>query len=137
MFIRGRQAVGVLVALAALGMGCSSSKAQRAPQSVEDRADAMEAQNRALEAQIAQKNQAVEEAFRKATQAESAAGIVNLGCAGVMAAAAPAPGMPRSGAAHAQLGLARKAFRVTPSFSAARTSGGWRISQGNCQVVGQ
>lgn len=127
-----------VAALGVLASGCaSSSKAQKADPGAEQKADELEAKNRELEAQLAQKQQAIEAAFQKATQAENSAGLVNLGCAGVTPATAPAQGMPRSGAQHMQLGLARKAFRMTPTFSGARNVGGWRVSQGTCQVVPQ
>lgn len=135
-----RQALCGLAALAVLAAGCgSSSKSRRPPTAGEEamvrRAEELEAKNRELEAQLGQKQAGFEEAFRKATQAEAAAGLVNLGCAGVTPASAPAPGMPRSGAPHAQLGLSRKAFRMLPTFSSTRNAGGWRVSQGTCKVV--
>lgn len=140
MFARKRQALWGLAALAVLAAGCgSSSKSRRPPAASEEgmelRAEELEEKNRELEAQLSQKQAGFEEAFRKATQAEAAAGLVNLGCVGVTPASAPAPGMPRSGTPHAQLGLSRKAFRMLPTFSGPRNVGGWRVSQGTCTVV--
>jgi hypothetical protein len=136
--LKKREWLWAVAALGVLATGCaSSSQAQRADSGAEQKAAELEAKNRELEAQLAQKNQAIEAAFRQATQAENSAGLVNLGCAGVTPAAAPAPGMPRSGAQHLQLGLARKAFRMTSTFQGPRTVGGWRVSQGTCQVVPQ
>lgn len=137
-----RHALWGVAALVVLATGCgSSSKAKRPPtageEAMEQKAADIEAKNQQLEAQLSQKNQAIETAFRTATQAESAAGLVNLGCAGATPANAPAPGMPRSGAPHAQVGVSRKAFRMMPTFSATRNAGGWRVSQGSCKVVSQ
>jgi hypothetical protein len=131
-----------VAALAVLATACgSSSKARRPPtaneQAAEGKLAQVEARNRELEAQLRQKEAAIESSFHQTTQAEQSAGLVNLGCAGATPAAAPAPGMPRSGAPHLQLGLSRKAFRMQPSFSATRNVGGWRVSQANCQVVSQ
>jgi hypothetical protein len=131
-----------VAALAVLATACgSSSKSRRAPTADEKAAEGklaqVEAKNRELEAQLRQKQAAIESAFDQTTQAERSAGLVNLGCAGVTPAAAPAPGMPRSGVPHMQLGLSRKAYRMQPSFSGSRNVGGWRVSQGTCQVVPQ
>lgn len=134
-----RQTLWGVAALAVLAMGCGSSSKSRRPtadeQSLEAKAAELEAKNRELEAQLRQKEAAIDSAFAQTTQAERSAGLVNLGCAGVTPASAPAAGMPRSGASHAQLGLARKAFRMTPGFSGSRNAGGWRVSEGNCKVV--
>jgi hypothetical protein len=135
-----RQTLWGVAALAVLATGCgSSSKSKRTPtseeQGLEAKAAELEAKNSELEAQLRQKEAAIESAFAQATQAERSAGLGNLGCAGVTPASAPAAGMPRSGAQHAQVGLARKAFRMTPGFSGSRSERGWRISQGNCKVV--
>lgn len=137
-----RHALWGVAVLVALATGCgSSSKAKKAPtadeQAMDQKAAALEAKNQQLEAQLRQKESGIDAAFRKATQAESSAGLVNLGCAGVTPASAPAAGMPRSGAQHAQVGLSRKAFRMTPTFSGSRNAGGWRVSQGTCKVVPQ
>jgi hypothetical protein len=130
-----------MAALVVLATGCASSGKSTKPgagdASLEQKAAELEAKNQQLEAQLSQKDQTIEAAFRQATQAESSAGLVNLGCAGVTPANAPAAGMPRSGAQHAQVGLSRKAFRMQPTFSGTRNAGGWRVSQGTCKVVSQ
>lgn len=133
-----RQTWWGLAVLAALATGCASSSKARttaSEQTLEQKAAALEAKNRQLEAQLRQKEAAIDESFRKATQAESSAGLVNLGCSGVTPASEPAAGMPRSGSQHLRLGLARKAYRMNATFSGARNVGGWRVSQGTCKVV--
>ena len=136
-----RHALWGVAALVVLATGCASSSKSTKPSAgdaaMDQKAAELEAKNQQLEAQLSQKNAAIEEAFHKATQAESSAGLVNLGCAGATPANAPAAGLPRSGAQHAQVGLSRKAFRMTPTFSATRNAGGWRVSQGSCKVVSQ
>jgi hypothetical protein len=69
-------------------------------------------------------------------QAEGAAGLNDLGCVGMSPASAPVQGLPQSGAVHARFQLRGQPHRMTATFSPARTSGGWRMSQGTCKVVG-
>ena len=124
------------VALLLLASGCSSGKAStRGGGSLDDRASALEEQNRALQAELSQKNAQVEQAFAAATQAENAAGLQNLGCVGVMPAKGAPRGIPSSGNVHARLGLAHQSYRMTATFSPPRAAGNWRVVQGNCRVT--
>lgn len=124
------------VALLVLATGCSSGNAsRRGDGSLEARAQQLEESNRALRDQLNQKNAQVEQAFSSATQAENAAGIQGLGCAGVMPAKNPPKGMPRSGDVHTKLGLSHQSYRMTATYSAPRASGNWRVAQGNCRVT--
>ena len=124
------------VALLVLAMGCSSGNAsRRGSGSLEARAEALEESNRALREQLNQKNAQVEQAFASATQAENAAGLQGLGCAGVMPAKNPPKGMPRSGDVHARLGLAHQSYRMTATYSAPRAAGNVRVAQGTCRVA--
>ena len=120
-------------ALLVLAAGCSSGNSARRGTSLEDHADQLEEENRALQVALSQKNAQVEQAFATATQAESAAGLQGLGCAGVMSAKAPPKGMPRSGDVHARLGLAHQSYRMTATFAAPRAVGNWRVAQGTCR----
>ncbi|MFL5345948.1 MAG: hypothetical protein ACJ8AT_14250 [Hyalangium sp.] len=124
------------VALLLLASGCSSgSAATRGGSSPDARADELEEHNRALQAELSQKNAQVEQAFASATRAENAAGLQNLGCAGVMPAKAPPKGLPRSGEVHGKLGLAHQSYKMTATFSPPRAAGNWRVVQGNCRVT--
>jgi hypothetical protein len=124
------------VALLLLASGCSSDNAsRRGGSAVDARSEELEARNQALREELRQKEAQIEQSFRSATQAESAAGLQGLGCAAVMPAKAAPKGLPRSGDVHARLGLAHKSYRMTATFSPARTAGGWRVAQGNCQVA--
>jgi Tfp pilus assembly protein FimV len=124
------------VALLLLASGCSSGNAsRRGGNSLEARAEELEESNRALQAQLSQKNAQVEQAFASATQAENAAGLQGLGCAGVMPAKGAPKGLPRSGDVHARLGLAHQSYKMTATFSAPRAAGNWRVVQGNCRVT--
>lgn len=120
--------------LALLATGCSSGKSARGGNSLESRAVALEERNRELQAQLRQKEAQIEQSFAAATQAENAAGLQGLGCAGVLPVQGGPRGLPRSGEVHARLGLRNKSYRMTASFSPARTVGGWRVAQGQCQV---
>jgi hypothetical protein len=122
------------VALLLVASGCSSGNASRRGASLEERAEALEVSNRALQEQIRQKEAQVDQAFASATQAENAAGLQGLGCAGVMPAKAAPKGLPRSGDVHARLGLSHQSYKMTATFTPARTQGGWRVAQGNCRV---
>jgi Tfp pilus assembly protein FimV len=124
------------VALLVLATGCSSGKAsRRGGGSLEARAQELEESNRALQEQLNQKNAQVEQAFASATQAENAAGLQGLGCAGVMPAKSPPKGMPRAGDVHGRLGLSHQSYRMTATWSAPRAAGSWRVAQGNCRVA--
>ena len=116
--------------------GCSSGNAsRRGGSSLEARAEELEERNRALREELRQKDAQVEQAFASATQAENAAGLQNLGCTAVMPAKAAPKGMPRSGEVHARLGVTHQSYRMTATFSAPRTTGPWRVAQGNCRVA--
>jgi hypothetical protein len=122
-------------ALLLLASGCSSDKgARRGNPSAEARIPELEERNRALKEELRQKEAQIEQSFAATTQAENAAGLQGLGCAAVMPAKAAPQGLPRSGD-HARLSLRNKSYRMTASFSQARTTGGWRVAQGNCQMV--
>ncbi|MFP2931604.1 hypothetical protein ACLESO_41750, partial [Pyxidicoccus sp. 3LG] len=129
---------GLLAALL-LAAGCASeSGAKRGGDSgSEQRAQELEARNQQLREELRRKEAEIEQAFTAATQAENASGLRGLDCAGVMAASAPARGMPRSGSVHSRLKLQHRALQLAPSFSAARSTGGWKVSPGNCQVSPQ
>ncbi len=133
---------GLLAALLLLAAGCASeSGAKRGGSAGNTAPDArvreLEARNQELREQLRRKEAEIEQSFSAATQAEAAAGLRGLDCAGVTPASAPARGMPRSGTVHSRLKLQRRAFQLSPSFSAARSTGGWKVSQGNCQVSSQ
>lgn len=124
------------VALLLLASGCSSGNAsRRGGGSLDARAEQLEESNRALLAELNNKNAQVEQAFTAATQAENAAGLQGLGCAGVMPAKAPPKGMPRSGDVHTKLAVTHQSYKMTATYSAPRTAGGWKVAQGNCRVT--
>ncbi|MCP3142813.1 hypothetical protein [Pyxidicoccus xibeiensis] len=129
----------LLAALTLLAAGCASdSGAKRGADAPTDaRAQDLEARNQELREELRRKQAEIEQAFSATTQAENAAGLRGLDCAGVMSASAPARGMPRSGSVHSRLKLQHRAFQLAPGFSAARTTGGWKVSPGNCQVTPQ
>lgn len=123
------------VALLLLASGCSSDKgARRGDPSAEARIVELEERNRALKEELRQKEAQIEQAFAQTTQAENAAGMQGLGCAAVVPAKAAPRGLPRSGD-HARLSLRNKSYRMTVNFSQPRTTGGWKVAQGNCQMV--
>jgi hypothetical protein len=131
--------VPVLVLCAA---GCASTKSRRgareAPsageQGLEQRAEEAEARVREQREVLRRKEEELRQSFQAMARAESAAGLGNLGCALVMPASEQMPGVPRSGAVYARFNLRRQPYRMTASFAAPRASGGWRVSQGTCQV---
>jgi hypothetical protein len=118
-----------------LASACSSGNSSRRGTSLEDRAQQLEESNKALQAELFQKNAQVEQAFASATQAENTTGLQGLGCAGVMPAKATPKGMPRSGEVHARLGLAHQSYKMTATFPPPRAAGNWRVSQGSCRVT--
>ncbi|MCY1020617.1 hypothetical protein [Pyxidicoccus sp. MSG2] len=129
---------GLLAALLLLAAGCASeSGATRGGNTSDAAVQELEARNQALREELRRKQAEIEQSFAATTQAEAAAGLRGLDCAGVTAASAPAKGMPRSGTVHSKVKLSHRAFQMTPSFSAARTNGGWKVSPGNCQVSPQ
>lgn len=129
---------GLLAALLLLAAGCASeSGATRGGGSADSRVQEMEARNQALREELRRKQAEIEQSFSATTQAEDAAGLRGLECAGVTPASTPAKGMPRSGTVHSRVRLSHGAFQMTPSFSAARNAGGWKVSSGNCQVSRQ
>ncbi|HZI16432.1 MAG TPA: hypothetical protein VE153_39065 [Myxococcus sp.] len=133
---------GLLAALLLLAAGCASeSSAKRGGNASNPAMDArvqeLEARNQELREQLRRKEAEIEQSFSATTQAESAAGLRGLDCAGVTPAGSPAQGMPRSGTVHSRLKLARRAFQLAPNFSSARNSGGWRVSPGTCQLSPQ
>jgi hypothetical protein len=102
---------------------------------VEQRTAELEARNEEARAEFQRKQAELRQAFSTATQAEDAAGLRGLGCTGVTPAAAPAQGLPRSGATQSRFTLRQQPYRVTATFAAPRTASGWRVSQGTCKVV--
>lgn len=129
---------GLLAALLLLAAGCASeSGAKRGGGTTDARVQELEARNQQLREELRGKEAQIEQSFAAATQAEAAAGLRGLDCAGVTPANAPARGMPRSGSVHSRLKLNRRAFQLAPSFSGARGTGGWRVSPGTCQVTPQ
>ncbi|MBN1207126.1 MAG: hypothetical protein JXB05_19730 [Myxococcaceae bacterium] len=134
--MKGRSRWCLPVALLLLASGCSSGNAsRRGGSSLDARAEELEGRNQALREELRQKEAQVEQAFASATQAENAAGLQGLGCAAVMPTKAAPKGMPRSGDVHGRLGLSHKSYRMTATFSPARTAGGWRVAQGSCRVA--
>jgi hypothetical protein len=128
--------VAVLVLCAA---GCASSrKGARASSgsATEQRAGSLEARNEELQAELSRKQAELRQSFQTMAQAESAAGLNDLGCVGVAPVHAQVQGLPRSGAVHARFNLRGQPYRMMATFSAPRTSGPWRVSQGTCTVVG-
>jgi hypothetical protein len=127
---------GLLAALLLLAAGCASeSGATRGGTSSDARVQELEARNQELREELRRKQTEIEQSFTTTTQAEATAGLRGLDCAGVTAASAPAKGMPRSGTVHSQVKLSHRAYQMTPSFSAARNAGGWKVSPGSCQVT--
>ena len=96
----------------------------------------LEARNEAIRAELSRKKAELQQSFQGMAQAEGAAGLNGLGCAGVAPANAPMQGLPQSGAVHAQFQLRGQPHRMTATFSSPRPMGGWRVSQGTCKVVG-
>jgi hypothetical protein len=118
--------------------GCASSRGARSSSSgsaTERRAEELEARNAAMQQELSRKQVELSQSFQKVVQAESAAGLNNLGCVGLAPANAQLQGLPRSGAVHARFLLKSQPHQMTATFSAPRTSGAWRISQGTCKVV--
>ncbi|MCY1081238.1 hypothetical protein [Archangium lansingense] len=128
-----------LPVLALCAAGCASGRSgSRASSgsSAEQRAEALEARNEELRAELSRKKAELQQSFQGVTQVEGAAGLNNLGCVGVAPTNAQVQGLPRSGAIHAQFQLRGQPHRMTATFSSPRTVGGWRVAQGNCKVVG-
>ncbi len=125
--------------LALCAAGCASSKGARSSSSggsaTEQRAQELEARNSAMQQELSRKQVELSQSFQAMARAESAAGLNNLGCVGVAPANAQVQGLPRSGAVHARFLLKSQPHQVTVTFSPARNSGGWRMSQGTCRVV--
>lgn len=131
------------MALLLLAAGCASESSAKkrggnaSNPAMDARVQELEARNQELREQLRRKEAEIEQSFSATTQAESAAGLRGLDCAGVTPAASPAPGLPRSGTVHSRLKLSRRAFQLAPTFSSARNTGGWRVSPGTCQVSSQ
>jgi hypothetical protein len=128
---------GLLAALLLLAAGCASESGAKRGGGTDARVQELEARNQELREELRRKEAQLEQSFSATTQAEAAAGLRGLDCAGVMSASAPARGMPRSGTVHSKLKLNRRAFQLAPSFSTARNAGGWKVSPGTCQVSPQ
>lgn len=129
-----------LPVLALCVAGCASKRsAARSPSdpATEQRAEALEARNAELRAEVDRKRAELQQSYQVMAQAEGAAGLNNLGCAGVAPANAQAPGLPQSGAVHARFLLRGQPHHMTVTFAPPRTLGGWRVSQGTCKVVRQ
>jgi hypothetical protein len=130
-----------LLCVLVLGMtGCASRRrsaraATPSDPAAEQQAQELEARNEALRAELSRKRSELQQSFSAATEAETAAGLRGLGCAVVSPAAAAAPALPRPGSTHAQFTLRRQPYRMTATFAAPRTTGGWRVAQGTCTVV--
>ena len=125
--------------LALCAAGCASGRSSArssSGSSTEQRVQEMEARNEALRAELSRKQAELQQSFQVMAQVEGAAGLNNLGCAGVAQANAQVQGLPRSSAVHAQFQLRGQPHRMTATFSSARPVGGWRVSQGTCKVVG-
>ena len=114
--------------------GCASDKGASRGSSTEQRAQELEARNAQMQEDIRRQEAELQRSFQALTQAEAAAGLNNLACVGVAPASAQVPGLPRSGAVHAQFQVRGQAYRMTATFSAPRNAGGWRLSQGTCRV---
>jgi hypothetical protein len=128
-----------LPVLALCAAGCASGRSGSRASSgsaTERRAEELEARNAELRAELDRKRAELQQSYQVMAQAEGAAGLSNLGCAGVAPANAQMQGMPRSGAIHAQFQLRGQLHRMTATFAAPRTAGAWRVSQGTCKVVG-
>lgn len=100
------------------------------------RAQDLETRNEAMRSELSRKQAELQQSFQSMAQAENAAGLGSLGCAGVTPANAQMPGLPRSGAVHAQFNLRGQPYRMTTTFAQPRPAGGWRVAQGTCKVVG-
>jgi hypothetical protein len=87
-----------------------------------------------MRAELDRKKAELQQSYQAMAQAEGAAGLNNLGCAGVAPANAQVQGLPQSGALHARFQLRGQPHRMTATFSPARTVGAWRVSQGTCKV---
>jgi hypothetical protein len=128
-----------LPVLALCAAGCASGRSGSRSSSgsaTAQRAEELEARNEALQAELSRKQAELQQSFQTMAQAEGAAGLNNLGCAGVAPANAQVQGLPQSGAVHARFMLRGQPHRMTATFSAPRAVGGWRVSQGSCKVVG-
>lgn len=128
-----------LPVLALCAAGCASGRSSARSSSnpaTEQRIQELEARNEALRAELSRKKAELRQSFQVMAQVEGAAGLNNLGCAGVAPANAQVRGLPRSGAVHAQFQLRGQPHRMTATFSSARPVGGWRVAQGTCKVVG-
>lgn len=113
--------------LALCAAGCASGKsAQRAAE--------LEARNTQMQSELSAKQAELVKSFQTVSQAEAAAGLNNLACAGVSPASAQVPGLPRSGAEHARFSLRGQPYRMVATFSASRTQGAWRLAPGTCKV---
>ncbi|PTL81910.1 hypothetical protein DAT35_19005 [Vitiosangium sp. GDMCC 1.1324] len=123
--------------LALCAAGCASGRgaSRSSGSSTEQRVEALEARNQELQAELSRKTAELQQSFQVMAQAEGAAGLNNLACVGVAPANAQVQGLPRSGAVHAQFSVRGQPNRMTVTYSAPRTAGGWRLSQGSCKVV--
>ncbi len=120
--------------LALCAAGCASGRGAARGSATENRARELEARNAELRAEVARQEAELRQAFSEVSQAEAAAGLGSLGCVGVSPASAPVPGLPQSGAVYARFQLRGQPYRMTATFSAPRTAGAWRLSQGTCKV---
>lgn len=126
-----------VLALCAAGCASGRSGARSSPGSAtEQRAEELEARNEALRAELSRKKAELQQSFQVMAQAEGAAGLGNLGCAGLAPANAQVQGLPRTGAIHARFQLRGQPHHMKATFSSPRPVGGWRVSQGTCKVVG-
>lgn len=119
-----------------LAAGCASESGATRGGS-DARVQELEARNQELREELRRRQAEIEQSFATTTQAESSAGLRGLDCAGVTAASAPAKGMPRSGTVHSKVKLSHGAYQMTPTYSASRSAGGWKVSPANCQVAPQ
>ena len=127
-----------LPVLALCAAGCASGRSGARSSSgpaTENRAELLEARNAELRAELDRKRAELQQSYQAMAQAEGAAGLNNLGCAGVAPANAQVQGLPQSGAVHARFQLRGQPHHMTATFSAPRKVGGWRVSQGTCRVV--
>jgi hypothetical protein len=128
-----------LPVLALCAAGCASGRSASRSSSgsaAEQQAEELEARNEALRAELSHKQAQLRQSFQTLAREEGAAGLNGLGCAGVAPANAQVQGLPRSGAVHARFQLRGQPHSMTATFSAPRTMGAWRVSQGSCKVVG-
>ncbi|ATB27534.1 hypothetical protein MEBOL_000977 [Melittangium boletus DSM 14713] len=129
---------GCLSVFLLCAVGCASGKTASRGASgsaTERRAAELESRNEELRAELSRKQAELRQSFQVTAQAESAAGLNNLGCVGVAPARAQVQGLPRSGAVHSQFMLRGQPYRMTATFSSPRTVGEWRSSQGTCKVT--